>query len=56
MPEQLLNYVAGSWRAPVATAYLDVHDPATGESLACVPLSTPAEVDLAATAAGRLCC
>jgi malonate-semialdehyde dehydrogenase (acetylating)/methylmalonate-semialdehyde dehydrogenase len=50
-PEKLLNYVDGEWREPEAAEYLDVHNPATGEILACVPLSSPAAVEQAASAA-----
>jgi len=51
MPEKLLNYVAGAWCGSSAVSYLDVHNPATAETVARVPLSTPAEVNQAATAA-----
>jgi malonate-semialdehyde dehydrogenase (acetylating)/methylmalonate-semialdehyde dehydrogenase len=49
--EQLLNYVAGEWRASEATRYLDVLNPATTELLGKVPLSPAAEVNGAAQAA-----
>ena len=48
MPEKLLNYVNGAWRESAAERYLDVHNPATGEVIAAVPLSSPAEADEAA--------
>lgn len=51
MPEQILNYVGGVWCDPSASRYLDVHNPATAEVLARVPLSPPEEVDRAARAA-----
>ncbi len=52
MPEKLLNFVAGAWcEVSAAIAWLDVHNPATAEVLARVPLSPPAEVDRAAQAA-----
>ncbi|HEX7434901.1 MAG TPA: aldehyde dehydrogenase family protein, partial [Anaerolineaceae bacterium] len=47
----LMNYINGAWRASAATDILDVHNPATAEVLARVPLSPPAEVDQAARAA-----
>jgi malonate-semialdehyde dehydrogenase (acetylating) / methylmalonate-semialdehyde dehydrogenase len=46
------NYVAGAWTpATAATGELDVTRPATGEVLARVPLSGPADVDEAVAAA-----
>jgi malonate-semialdehyde dehydrogenase (acetylating)/methylmalonate-semialdehyde dehydrogenase len=51
MSEQLLNYIGGAWRAPAGVASLDVHNPATAEILARVPLSPPAEAAHAAHAA-----
>jgi hypothetical protein len=46
------NYVGGAWTpaAPDAAA-LDVTNPATGEQLARVPLSTAADLDAAVAAA-----
>lgn len=44
--EQLLNYIGGEWRRSAGT-YGDVHNPATGEVIAQVPLSNTDEVDLA---------
>ena len=49
--ETLPNYIDGEWVAAAATDTLDDVDPATGEVLARVPLSTVADVDRAATAA-----
>ncbi len=52
MAEKLLNYVDGGWQTSAAEVYLDVHNPATNEILATVPLSPPSEVDeIAASAA-----
>jgi malonate-semialdehyde dehydrogenase (acetylating) / methylmalonate-semialdehyde dehydrogenase len=45
------NYVGGRWTASSTTELLDVHNPATGEVLARVPLSTTAELDAAVAAA-----
>ena len=47
----LLNFIGGQWRSPAALQSLEVADPATGKTLAKVPLSTAAEVDLAARTA-----
>jgi malonate-semialdehyde dehydrogenase (acetylating)/methylmalonate-semialdehyde dehydrogenase len=47
----LKNYVGGQWIAPETTRNLDVTNPATGELLAQVPLSTRADVDRAVQAA-----
>ncbi len=49
--EKTLNFINGEWREASASAYLDVHNPATGELLTRSPLSTPEEVDRAASAA-----
>lgn len=48
----LPNYVGGEWIVPEVDL-LDVTNPAGGETLARVPLSTPAEVEAAAAAARR---
>jgi malonate-semialdehyde dehydrogenase (acetylating)/methylmalonate-semialdehyde dehydrogenase len=49
---QLLdNYVGGAWVPSSAAERLDVVNPATGEQLARVPLSTAADVDAAVAAA-----
>src|SRR5919206_4468520 len=45
------NYIDGQWVASTATDLLDVTNPATGETIARVPLSTAEEVDRAARAA-----
>jgi len=47
----LRNYIGGEWVAAQATEYLDITNPATGEALGQVPLSTAGDVDLAVTAA-----
>jgi malonate-semialdehyde dehydrogenase (acetylating)/methylmalonate-semialdehyde dehydrogenase len=47
----LRNYVAGEWRESKAAEALDVHNPATDEVIARVPLSTHQEVDEAVRAA-----
>lgn len=51
--QRLKNYIGGAWRESTAVQYLDVHNPATGEVLACVPLSTAEEVDQAARQAAK---
>ena len=45
------NYVAGAWAPATATEQLDVTNPATGEVLARVPLSSAADLDAAVAAA-----
>jgi malonate-semialdehyde dehydrogenase (acetylating)/methylmalonate-semialdehyde dehydrogenase len=47
----LANHIGGAWSPSSATETLDDRDPATGELLARVPLSTAADVDAAVTAA-----
>jgi len=47
----LNNYVGGRWTSSSTDELLDVTNPATGEVLARVPLSTPAELDAAVAAA-----
>ena len=47
----LKNYINGQWRAASTSDTLDVTNPATGETLAQVPLSPPGDVDAAAQAA-----
>jgi malonate-semialdehyde dehydrogenase (acetylating)/methylmalonate-semialdehyde dehydrogenase len=47
----LENYVGGAWVQATANDALDVTNPATGEVLALVPLSTPADLDAAVSAA-----
>ncbi len=45
------NYIGGQWVASSAAELLDVTNPATGETIARVPLSNAADVDRAARAA-----
>jgi len=45
------NFIGGEWLRSSAEESLPVSDPATGEELGRVPLSTPAEVDAAVRAA-----
>src|SRR5512133_1646271 len=52
-PEKLQNYINGAWCPSSAQDYLEVHNPATAEVLARVPLSPPEEVDQAAQAAAK---
>ncbi|HEY7258921.1 MAG TPA: CoA-acylating methylmalonate-semialdehyde dehydrogenase [Gaiellales bacterium] len=47
----LSNYIGGRWVASTASVELDVQNPATGETLARVPLSGAADVDAAVKAA-----
>jgi malonate-semialdehyde dehydrogenase (acetylating)/methylmalonate-semialdehyde dehydrogenase len=47
----LLNHIGGAWRGSSATEFLEDRDPASGDSLARVPLSGAADVDAAVTAA-----
>ena len=49
--DEIRNYIDGAWQSSSASEYLDFANPATGESLGQVPLSTPEEVDQAAQAA-----
>lgn len=51
--EQLLNYVGGQWQRSSASELLDVHNPASGDTIATVPLSVGAEVDAAVKAASE---
>lgn len=48
---QLLNYINGTWQRAQRGALLDVQNPATGETIVRVPLSTRVEVDEAVRAA-----
>jgi malonate-semialdehyde dehydrogenase (acetylating)/methylmalonate-semialdehyde dehydrogenase len=48
---QLLNYSNGQWQQASASEWLDVHNPATGEALVRVPLTSRAEVDVTVQAA-----
>jgi malonate-semialdehyde dehydrogenase (acetylating)/methylmalonate-semialdehyde dehydrogenase len=45
------NYINGEWQASQSTEIGDVWCPATGEKIAQVPYSTPAELDSAVAAA-----
>ncbi len=47
----LKNYIGGEWVASSSNEILDVHNPATDEVIARVPLSTAEEVNRAVTAA-----
>ena len=47
----LQNFIAGEWRESATTRHDDVPNPATGELLARVPLSSEADVDAAVRAA-----
>src|SRR5580704_17640374 len=47
------NYINGAWTKSTGTTLLDVKNPATGETLAKVPLSTAGDVDAAVEAAAR---
>src|SRR5579859_3273514 len=49
----LQNYIGGHWVASKGTTLLEVRNPATGEELAKVPLSTAADVDEAVKAATK---
>jgi malonate-semialdehyde dehydrogenase (acetylating)/methylmalonate-semialdehyde dehydrogenase len=51
MAERLRNYVDGAWRDSAATDFRDIVNPATGETLAEVPLGGAADVDAAVRAA-----
>ena len=51
MAKKLLNYINGTWAESTATEYLDVINPATGETLSQVPLSPINDVDSAVQAA-----
>ena len=48
---ELLNYIGGSWRPSSDGSTTGVINPATGESMATVPVSTAADVDAAVSAA-----
>jgi malonate-semialdehyde dehydrogenase (acetylating)/methylmalonate-semialdehyde dehydrogenase len=49
--ETLMNFVGGRWEAPAATQTIPVTNPATGDLLAEVPLSTAADVGKAVQSA-----
>src|SRR5213083_2875447 len=48
---KLPNYINGRWQKATTTEWLDVSNPATGEPIAQVPISTAAEVSAAVDAA-----
>jgi malonate-semialdehyde dehydrogenase (acetylating)/methylmalonate-semialdehyde dehydrogenase len=52
-PDGLLNYWGGNWQMPVGANYQEVLNPATGQILASVPISTKIEVNQAIEAASR---
>ena len=49
----LKNYVGGEWRTPETTTWIEDSNPATGQVIARVPLSTKEDVDLAVQEALR---
>jgi malonate-semialdehyde dehydrogenase (acetylating)/methylmalonate-semialdehyde dehydrogenase len=51
--ETLENFVGGRWLPSRASRFHDVHNPATGETIARAPLSTGAELDAAVAAAKK---
>jgi malonate-semialdehyde dehydrogenase (acetylating) / methylmalonate-semialdehyde dehydrogenase len=51
--ETLPNFVGGSWVASRASRFQDVHNPATGETIARAPLSTADDLNAAVVAAER---
>ena len=51
MATTLRNYIGGEWVASSTSEYLDLTNPATGEPLGRVPLSTARDVDQAVAAA-----
>ena len=50
---EILNYINGEWVKPDTQEYIDVINPATGQVIAKTPLSTKADVDMAAKAASE---
>ena len=50
---EILNYINGEWVKPNVKDYMDVINPATGEVIAKTPLSTKADVNVAAKAASE---
>ena len=48
MVKVLKNYINGEWKESTSSNLLDVTNPATGEVIAKVPLSTKEELDEAA--------
>lgn len=53
MAQRLHNYIGGAWRPSAATQTLDVLNPASGQTLAEVPLSPAEEVSQAVGIAAR---
>ncbi|MFC5531908.1 CoA-acylating methylmalonate-semialdehyde dehydrogenase [Cohnella yongneupensis] len=53
MVVKLRNYIGGKWEESTATAYEAVPNPATGETIAYVPLSAQADVDRAVAVANE---
>jgi malonate-semialdehyde dehydrogenase (acetylating)/methylmalonate-semialdehyde dehydrogenase len=51
MTETLRNFIGGEWTASGSKRVLDVHNPASGEAIARVPLSAQSEVRAAVAAA-----
>lgn len=49
--DKVQNYVNGKWESSASNEILDVHNPANGEVLSRVPLSTSSEVDRVAQSA-----
>ncbi|MFD0958245.1 CoA-acylating methylmalonate-semialdehyde dehydrogenase [Paenibacillus chungangensis] len=49
--EQLKNFIGGAWQPSVTSRYDEVPNPATGEILAYVPISTQEDVDKAVASA-----
>src|SRR5919108_3576319 len=49
----LANYIGGRWQTPGGRDALEVRNPATGQTLARVPLSAADEVQRAVTAASQ---
>ncbi len=50
-PELIANLVGGQWKQAATENHLDIYNPATGEVIDRVPLSTRADVDAAVRAA-----
>lgn len=53
MTEILKNYINGEWVASTSTEFLDVPNPATGEILAKVPISSTADFEKAVEVADK---
>ena len=51
LPERRLHYYGGGWHAPVGGAHMDVHSPATGESLGTASVADAKDVERAVVAA-----